>query len=83
MKEHINHYLALLTIFAFGLYFFLSFGYNRILQSWVVIALSLAYFLWGVTHHYLEKDLHGKIVVEYFLIALLGAMVVISLLYRA
>lgn len=83
MKKHLIHYLILLSLFTFGLFFFVYFGYNRIIQSWCVIAMSIAYFLWGIIHHYLEKNLYLKVVIEYFLVALLGAILVISLIYRA
>ncbi len=83
MKGHLSHYLALLSLLAFGLFFFLYFSYNRTIQALCVIGLSLAYFLWGMVHHYLEKNLYWKVVVEYFLVALLGAILLISLIYRA
>lgn len=82
MKKHLTHYLGLLSIFAFGLFFFIYFGYNRIIQAWCVIGMSLAYFLWGMVHHYLEKNLYFKVVIEYFLVALLGAILVIFLILR-
>jgi len=83
MRDHLNHYLILLSIFAFGIFFFIYFSYNRTIQGWCVISLGIAYFLWGMAHHYLEKTLYFKVVIEYFLIALLGAILVISLIYRA
>lgn len=83
MKSHISHYLVLLSIFVLGLFFFVYFSYNRRVQSWCVIGMSIAYFFWGMIHHSLEKNLHLKVVIEYFLIALLGAVLVISLIYRA
>ena len=83
MKRHLSHYLLLLSIFGFGLFFFAYFSYNRTVQTWCVIVLSVAYFLWGIGHHYLERNLYLKVVIEYFLVAFLGAILVISLLFRA
>lgn len=83
MRDHFTHYLVLLSLLSFGLFFFLYFSYNRLIQTWCVIGLSFAYFLWGITHHYLEKNLYFKVVVEYFLVALLGAILVITLIFRA
>ena len=81
MKNHFIHYLLLLSIFGFGIFFFFYFSYNKEIQSWCVVGISIAYFSWGVAHHYLEKNLYLKVVIEYFLIALLGAMLVISLIF--
>lgn len=83
MIKHLGDYLALLSIFGLALFFFFFFSYNQTAQIMVVVSLSLAYFLWGLSHHYHEENLHFKVVIEYFLIALLGAILVISLLYRA
>ncbi|MBL7159644.1 hypothetical protein ISS85_04155, partial [Candidatus Microgenomates bacterium] len=83
MKFYLSRYLTLLSIFVIGFSFFVYFDYNRSIQVWCVIAMSLAYFLWGMIHHYLEKNLYLKVVIEYFLIALLGAVLIISLIYRA
>jgi len=82
MKDHLTHYLILLSIFAFGIFFFLYFSYNRSIQAWCVVMTSVSYFLWGMVHHYLEKNLYLKVIIEYFLVALLGAGLVISLLFR-
>lgn len=83
MRDHFSHYLILLSIFTLGLFFFIYFGYNRAIQAWCVIGVSLGYFLWGMVHHYLEKNLYLKVVIEYFLVALLGAILVLALLFRA
>ncbi len=82
MKKHFFHYLILLSIFCFGLFFFAYFSYNRTIQTLCVIGLGIGYFLWGICHHYLEKNLYLKVVIEYFLVALLGVILVISLLFK-
>lgn len=83
MKSHLSHYLVLLAIFSFGIFFFLYFSYNHLIQILTVLLVSTAYFFWGITHHYLEKNLYLKVVIEYFLVAVLGATIVISLILRA
>ena len=82
MKDHLSHYLVLLSIFTFGIFFFVYFSYNRNAQAWCVVGISLAYFLWGMVHHYLKKNLYLMVVVEYFLVALLGSILVITLILR-
>jgi len=49
---------------------------NSSLQLAVGIITSIAYVLWGFIHHWLQKDLHKRIVVEYILI---GAIAIILL----
>jgi uncharacterized membrane protein YfcA len=83
MKFPLSRYLVLLGIFSFGIFFFLYFTYNHSLQILTVLLVSTAYFFWGIAHHYLEKNLYWKVVIEYFLVALLGATIVISLILRA
>lgn len=80
---HTIHYFFLLLIFVIGTGLFFSFHFDRFLQFLVIVATAFAYFLWGIIHHYLEDNLYFKVVVEYFLIALLGTIVLLSLIYRA
>ena len=83
LKLHFIHYLLFLLISGFGIFIFNYYNHNQKVQSWCVIATSIAYFFWGVFHHYSEKNLHLKVVLEYFLVALLGAVLIITLIYRA
>lgn len=46
----------------------------------VVIAVAVAYVLWGVIHHSRSGDLHSKVVLEYLGIAILGVAIVWSIL---
>ena len=46
----------------------------------VVLAVAVAYVLWGVIHHSRSGDLHPKVVLEYVSIAILGIMIVGSVL---
>ena len=46
------------------------------LQFTVGIVTAVAYVLWGIVHHALEKDLHQRVVVEYILI---GAIAIVLL----
>lgn len=79
---HTLHYFFLLSIFSLAIAFFFIFQFERLMQVYVIIATAFAYFLWGIIHHYLEDNLYLKVVIEYFLIALLGSLVLIFLIYR-
>lgn len=77
------HYLVLFAGLFLGLIaFFGLFGLPD-LRKEAVIALSVFYFCWGVVHHRLEQDLHIKIVVEYFLVATIACLILLSLIWRA
>jgi hypothetical protein len=55
-----------------GVFYFQGFPER---QMMIVETTALLYFLWGMTVHYLEGDLHIKIVVEYLLIASLVVII--------
>ncbi len=81
-KEHFWHYLCLLFILTCGGAAFIFF--QRVPQIQVISLFFTAsfYVLWGVIHHYLEGDLHIRIVLEYLAIALLGFLILWSILNR-
>lgn len=66
------NYLILVTILATGLLFLLHFQGYPDKQFLIGVLTSFLYFLWGIGNHLVEDDLHIKIVIEYFLIALLS-----------
>jgi len=82
IKKHLVHYLVLLFLLVSG---GLSFFYfQRFPQAQIVSAFLTAsfYVLWGVIHHYLEGDLHLRVVVEYMAVAILGFLVLFTLVNR-
>jgi hypothetical protein len=81
--KHLKHYLALFSLLALAVFFFFYFAYNRQAQMGVIVATAAAYVLWGVVHHFLVKDFHWRILVEYITVATLAAILVLSLLARA
>ncbi|MFZ3301927.1 MAG: hypothetical protein WA152_04410 [Microgenomates group bacterium] len=81
--KHISHYFSLMTIFIAGVVGFYVFSYDQSFQIAVVIAMSLSYVSWGVIHHAIHKDLCLSIVLEYAAIALLGSVLILSLIFRS
>ena len=69
---HLGYYFLLLTILIVGLIITWSLGPNKTYQFLSIVTLSIIYVIVGVIHHLLDHDLVGKIVIEYFLVALLG-----------
>ena len=62
--------------------FFGLFGLPQLRQE-SVVGLCVFYFLWGLLHHLLEKDLHIKIVLEYLLVASIACLILLSIIWRA
>lgn len=81
-KKRIDYLILFAVLFLGLIVFFGLFGLPSLrIQS--VIALCVFYFCWGIVHHWLEKDLHIKIVVEYFLVATIACLILLSLIWRA
>jgi hypothetical protein len=79
ISEHAIYYIALVIMLGLG--FLLAYNStDRNLQIGVVIATTFFYVLWGIIHHLMNHDLHGKIVLEYVLIGVFGLTVIFFLL---
>lgn len=82
IKEHKTHYLVLAFILIFGA---LSFFYFRRFSQAQLVSVFLTvsfYVIWGIIHHLLEGDFHLRIVLEYLAVALLGFLILFTLLSR-
>ncbi len=44
------------------------------------VGFAILYFIWGVAYHLHDRSLHGKIVLEYLLVAALAVVIVSTLL---
>lgn len=79
-KPEFNHYVALTSIMGASLSLFLFYRYSRETQAYVILTTALAYITWGIVHHKLMHYLTMEIIFEYILVALIGSMVVLSLI---
>jgi hypothetical protein len=79
-QKHFLYYFFLLFLLASGIFLAVQAKYDRGLQITVLLSMALAYILWGVLHHLLHHDLTAKIVIEYVLVGLLGALTVLLML---
>lgn len=80
IKKHKIAYslLAILaTIFLSFIYVFRNTPYILML---VTLSFGVIYFFWGVLHHYIERDLSGRIMLEYGLVTALGLIIMSTLL---
>ncbi len=58
------------------------FSYDKAFQVAVAGALVLSYVSWGIVHHYLHGDLRFEIVLEYLVVAVLGFVIIFSIVIR-
>jgi len=79
--RHIQHYLPLFAIFVVGICGILFFPYDASFQFAVTIAIACGYVSWGIVHHYIHGDLEAYIVAEYATVALVGVVIIFSLLF--
>lgn len=74
-KHHLLHYTILLVILVTGFGLFVRYQHHSVQQLWIVLAATLGYILWGVTHHAIERRLTWEVVSEYLLV---GCVVVLA-----
>ena len=82
ISTHPLHYFFLLCIQLVGLWGVFWFSYLPMAQLIIISSMALGYILWGIFHHYEHHDLHPKIVWEYVLVALLGILLLGSVIMR-
>lgn len=74
--------MVLFGILLAGFSGLILFSYDKSFQTAVALALVAGYTSWGIVHHYLHRDLHFEIVLEYLIIAVLGFVTIFSLVIR-
>ncbi|MBU1200799.1 hypothetical protein KJ953_04715 [Patescibacteria group bacterium] len=72
-------YIALLFLVVTYLSLVLLTSFSHQYIKFLTIGFTLLYFIWGLWHHKREKSLHPKIALEYFIIAMLGLWLIISI----
>lgn len=81
--KHLGHYTVLFGILLAGFAGLILFSYDKAFQVATASALVLSYAVWGIAHHYLDKDLYLETVIEYAVVAVLGFVIIFSLIIRA
>lgn len=77
--KSIFHYLVLIIILALGFTSLIFLRYHP-LRPFTIMLVATAYFVWGIFHHLTLGTLHRQVVLEYFSLALLGAIIIATLL---
>ena len=58
------------------------FYWDKNFQLALVTSACVSYFAWGAIHHFLHKDLSLSVLIEYAVIAGLGFVVCVSVIFR-
>lgn len=77
-KEFGENLLDYLTLFTASVFFLVLLGYFRgekIKSFFVLTSFVLFYIAWGTYHHFREKTLHLKTVIEYILIGFIALFI--------
>lgn len=74
--------MILFAIFVTAIAIFILFPHDRALQVSVASAVAVSYVSWGIIHHWLHEDLYPEVIIEYILVAILGLVAVLSLIFR-
>lgn len=82
ITRHFPHYFSLIGILIVWFLGILIYSSDRGFQIAVTIAMAAAYVTWGIVHHWLHRDLHLSVVIEYIAVAALGLVIVFSLIIR-
>lgn len=80
LSKHLVHYLVLFGILTAGFAGLVLFSYDRNFQISVAAGIVGAYISWGIVHHYLHNDLYLETVIEYMSVALLGLIILLTLI---
>ena len=80
--KHFSHCFSLIAIFIVGILGFYLFSYDKIFQIGVAVVLAVTYVLWGIIHHTIHKDIYFSVILEYIAVAVLGLIMVISLIFK-
>lgn len=76
-------YIVLILGLAILTFLYLQYTGQSIMRIGIVIITGLFYTLWGIIHHTKEGDFHIKIALEYFLIALVAVVILLSLIFQS
>jgi hypothetical protein len=81
-RDYILHYAPLIGILAAAIFGFFYVSYDIGFRAAIIVAASIAYISWGLVHHYIHKDLHLSVILEYICLAVLGVIVGLSIIFR-
>lgn len=79
-KQSFVDYMIFLILIVLILSFSIFFGRNHQIFQIIGFFLAGVHFFWGIWHHHRQGTLEKEVIVEYLLISLFGAIMIISLI---
>ena len=73
--------VVLSVISGLSVFSFLLMNGRRDIQFLIGFAFALAYVLWGILYHMIERDLYPRVVVEYVGVATVGLALLYTVLF--
>ncbi len=83
ISKHFSHYFSLVGIMVATILGYVVFSYDKNFQLALIGAASLSYFVWGIIHHIIHRNLNWELVIEYAVFATLGFVIGISVTFRS
>lgn len=80
--KDLPHYMLLGGILLAGFAGLILFSYDKSFQVAIAFATGVSYVAWGIIHHHIHKDLYFEVIIEYVAIAILGMVMLFSLILR-
>jgi hypothetical protein len=80
--RHLPHYFPLMGILVAAVIGFIYLPQDRMWQIAITVSMSVSYVVWGIVHHSMHKDFKPAVLLEYIVVALLGMVLVFSLLIK-
>jgi hypothetical protein len=77
--KHLSHSLLLFGILMSGFVGLILFSYDRNIQLLIAFLTSVGYVIWGVIHHKHNLDFHFEVLLEYIAVAVLGMVIIFTL----
>lgn len=83
LSKHLPHYASLFGVIFLAIIGFYLFSWDRAFQVAILFGVAASYVCWGIVHHSIHKNLSLPIVIEYFVVAILGLSIVLSLIFQS
>lgn len=75
-----TYFISLIIILSLGCVSFLMLTGNHAAQIIIGIVTSVIYVSWGIFFHWINNDLHLKVVIEYVLMGIISSIILITVL---
>jgi len=80
-KKRFSHFIPLFAVFIYVAVGFSLFSYEKWMLIGLTVSAALFYVVWGIAHHSVHRDLSVEVVLEYAAVALLGSIILSSVIF--